>query len=136
MAYCSYTAATVAVLDMADGVDGSQRAVNTYLRALYSIRKGCPGIQRSIDIILKAFEASGSSAFSPAFQFEPSDPVAQADPLPMFPLDATVDMLQYQSSDDFSTVPFGDLDPFAEWSIPIEAFEEYMAMGSGQQIGL
>ena len=56
MAYCAYTGATVAMLELYDGVEGSQARVNTFLRALYCVRTSCPGIQRSIDIIIKGLE--------------------------------------------------------------------------------
>lgn len=61
MAYCSYTAATVAVQDTKDGVSGAQRRLDTCVRALEALSKSCPGIQRSIDIISKCLASDATS---------------------------------------------------------------------------
>ena len=61
MAYCSYTAATVAVQDTKDEVPGAQRRLDTYLRALNALSRSCPGIQRGIDIIHECLAAGPTS---------------------------------------------------------------------------
>jgi len=119
MAYCAYTAATVAMLDLHDGTEGSQARVNTYLRALYGVRTSCPGIQRSIDIIIKAFEYRKPSQPQPPTI---TNPVAvkrtpEPDQLPAFPFD---EFYGSAGLDPFNqtALPFGSLDPFAmDWSL-------------------
>ena len=117
MAYCAYNAATVAILDLHDGVDGSQARLSTYLRALYSVRATCPGIQRSIDIVIKAMDdcEPSSSAIPAALATagKPKDP----DPLPMFPFDDANGFSGLCAQDQYA-LPFGSLDPFAmDWSL-------------------
>lgn len=58
MAYCTYTAATVAVQDTIAGLQGARKGLDTFVRALNSIRESCPCIQRSIDIISECQSAS------------------------------------------------------------------------------
>lgn len=116
MAYCTYTAATVAMLDLHDGIHSSQMRLNTYLRALYSVRSSCPGIQRSIDIIIKALAHSRpTKAASPGAVVAPQQPEEPA-PLPMFPFDEMYDF-NVQGMQEQGDLPFGSLDPFAtDWS--------------------
>lgn len=114
MAYCAYTAATVALLDLNDQIDGSQARLNTYLRALYSLRTSCPGIQRSIDIVIKAM--SNVQPTQPAVSAPQTMPERPVDPgpLPMFPFD-DVDAF---GAHDQAALRFGTLDPFAmDWSM-------------------
>lgn len=117
MAYCAYTAATVAMLDLHDSVEGSQARVNTFLRALYSVRTSCPGIQRSIDIVIKGFEYSRQSKSSGPSKSISGDTPGQPDPLPAFPIQ------EYSEFDDWNafsqhTLPFGSLDPYAlDWTL-------------------
>jgi len=119
MAYCAYTAATVAMLDMHDGTEGSQARVNTYLRALYGVRTSCPGIQRSIDIVIKAFEYRKPSHPQPPTT---STQVAverapEPDQLPAFPFDEFYDIAGLDPMNQ-TVLPFGSLDPFAmDWSL-------------------
>lgn len=61
MAYCSYTAATVAVQDTKDGLAGAQRRLDTYMRALIALNESCPGIQRSIEIISKCLASDATA---------------------------------------------------------------------------
>lgn len=116
MAYCAYIAATVAMLDLYDGVEGSHAQVNTFLRALYGLRKSCPGIQRSIDIIIKGFNYSRPTNPSALNQSAPDGKSDQRDPLPAFPIN------EYLETDDWNaisqnTLPFGSLDPYAiDWT--------------------
>lgn len=136
LAYCAYTAATVTVLDMHDGVDGSPRAANSYLRALYGIRKGCPGIQPSIDIIVKAFDTGNSATYSPpCAQLGPSNTAISLDFLPASPFDPSMEQSNCQSMDDLNSIQFGGLDTFAmEWSrVPMEGFDEYVALENEKQ---
>ena len=120
MAYCAYTAATVAMLELYDGVEGSQARVNTFLRALYCVRTSCPGIQRSIDIIIKGLEyvpaASSSSAASMTDVFR--NPLPQPpDPLPVFPVDG-VEIADDWNLDSQTAMPFGSLNPYAiDWTL-------------------
>lgn len=58
MCYCAYTAATVAVQDTRDQILGAKERLDTYLRALRATRASCPGIQRSIEIILSCVESN------------------------------------------------------------------------------
>ncbi|KXT14832.1 hypothetical protein AC579_4091 [Pseudocercospora musae] len=126
IAYSAYTAATVAVLDMHDGIPGSQGRVNTYLRALYGIRASCPGIQFSIDIIVKSFDQKPSAAGTPREPTEPNGGTLEATALPAFPIFDYSDPAAYSwpNQGDLISPAFGDLDPFAiEWSrMPLETF--------------
>lgn len=116
MAYCAYTAATVAMLDLHDGVEGSHARVNTFLRALYGLRKSCPGIQRSIDIIIKGLDYSQPTKHLVSTQSGPDGRLDQPDPLPAFPFH------EYLESNEWNAVsqenlPFGSLDPYAiDWT--------------------
>lgn len=121
-AYCAYTAATVAMLDLHDHIEGSQQRVNTYLRILYGVRTSCPGIQRSIDIIIDGF-----SRVTPAAPSAPMPPTSQPgvmqermegfDMLPAFPFDNYNDLTGLNMGDN-SAVPFGSLDAYAfDWSL-------------------
>lgn len=114
MAYCAYTAATVALLDLHDQIDGSQARLNTFLRTLYSLRTSCPGIQRSIDIVIKAMATIPPTqplrSELHTVPERPNDP----GPLPMFPLDD----LDAFSNPNHAALRFGTLDPFAmDWPV-------------------
>ncbi|EXJ70401.1 uncharacterized protein A1O5_06469 [Cladophialophora psammophila CBS 110553] len=58
MAYCTYTAATIAVQDLREGLAGSSQRTRTYLSALTAVKSSCPGIQRSVDIIMASIGSS------------------------------------------------------------------------------
>lgn len=90
MAYCSYTAATVAVQDTKDDVPGARRRLDTYLRALNATSASCPGIQRSVGIIAKCLgptlalpAASGNAAGSSGM--ERASASAPLEQMPAFP---------------------------------------------------
>lgn len=124
-AYCAYTAATVAMLDLHDHIEGSQQRVNTYLRILYGVRTSCPGIQRSIDIIIDGFSRvtpAAPSTMAPATS-QPGitqDRVEGFDMLPAFPFDNYNDLTGLNMSDN-NAVPFGSLDAYAlDWSLLAE----------------
>lgn len=134
MAYCAYTAATVGILEMADGVEGSQQRVNTYLRALYGARYSCPGIQRSIDIIVDGFnrKAGISTQVNGLQSTTAADAIYTNEPsvLPAFvgePQDAFTNY-GWPEEGSMSTVPFGGLDPFAmEWAqVPMDTFDDFL----------
>lgn len=138
MAYCAYTAATVGVLEMADGVEGSQGRVNTYLRALYGARYSCPGIQRSIDIIVDGFSRKQAiGAQRPPDGQLPSTSSAEMsyavelNVLPAFVSDQQERFNNYGWPGEDGTmpvVPFGGLDPYPmEWAqIPMDTFDDFM----------
>nr|POE90359.1 nitrogen assimilation transcription factor nira [Quercus suber] len=110
MAYCAYTAATVAVMD------GSQTRINTYLRALFAIRSSCPGIQRSIDLIIKGFGTASKNPSRPKSHSPEPEIMQQQDPLPAFPFDQIHEQ-NYGTTGDMDSIPFGNLGPFPfEWS--------------------
>jgi hypothetical protein len=138
MAYCAYTAATVALQDLHDGIEGSQMRVNVFLRALYGLRSGTPGIQRSIDIIVRNLDRSrhmdrsggGGAANGSGTQPTPESmgdlkrsgggdgedefslQTLPFDALPAFPFDANCDLMNFSTGDmDFPQV--GALDSFA-----------------------
>lgn len=116
MAYCAYTAATVAMLDLYDGVEGSHARVNIFLRALYGLRKSCPGIQRSIDIIIKGFDYSRSTTVSAASQSVRDGRPDPPDPLPAFPIHEYLETEAWNSIGQ-NNLPFGSLDPYAiDWT--------------------
>ena len=122
MAYCAYTAATIAVMDIRDGVEGSRKKYDTYLRALYGVRPSCPGMQRSIDILIKVFDTRPVSGELIGQVSPPAANPNQFDILPAFPFD----QVYTHGQTDFvntGSLPFGELDPFAyEWStIPNDA---------------
>lgn len=54
MAYCTYTAATIAVEDLNEGAVGALEGVKTFIRALEGAKVTCPVVQRSLDIIQKS----------------------------------------------------------------------------------
>lgn len=112
MAYCAYTAATVALQDLHDGIEGSQTRVNTYLRALYGLRSGTPGIQRSIDIIVRNLDKKTTV---PRPEPESTEEIQQVpfDALPAFPFDANCDLMNFSTADMDSFPPIGGLDSFA-----------------------
>ncbi|ETN45456.1 uncharacterized protein HMPREF1541_09287 [Cyphellophora europaea CBS 101466] len=111
IAYCSYTAATVALQDLHDGIEGSQTRVNTYLRALYSVRAGTPGIQRSIDIIVRNLDRR-TPAPKPQTESTNQDLQMPIDALPAFPFDVNCDLMNFTTG-DVESLPIGGLDSFA-----------------------
>ncbi|KAF2159608.1 hypothetical protein M409DRAFT_29927 [Zasmidium cellare ATCC 36951] len=138
MAYCAYTAATVGILEMADGVEGSQQRVNTYLRALYGARYSCPGIQRSIDIIVDGFNRKVNPGIASHVNGPQTTSSADAgysmepNVLPAFVSEQQEAFANYGwpgEDGGMSTVPFGGLDPFAmEWAqVPIDTFDDFLA---------
>ena len=62
MAYCAYAGATVAVLDLHEGVPGALQSVSTCLKVLNSTRASCPGVQSGIDIIVNGMAAGPTAA--------------------------------------------------------------------------
>nr|POE56689.1 nitrogen assimilation transcription factor nit-4 [Quercus suber] len=110
MAYCAYTAATVAVMDE------SQTRINTYLRALFAVRSSCPGIQSSIDLIIKGFgrdskKMPASKSNSPQLGI-----ILQQNALPAFPFDHVHDH-EHTTMSDMDSIPFGSLGSFPfEWA--------------------
>ena len=142
MAYCAYTAATVALQDLHDGIEGSQMRVNVFLRALYGLRSGTPGIQRSIDIIVRNLDRSrhadrsaaaavqqtpeslagdrkmngmGGGGFGGGGMEGEDEFSLQAlpyDALPAFPFDANCDLMNF-SAGDMDFPQVGALDSFA-----------------------
>lgn len=121
MSYCAYTAATVALQDLHDGLEGSQTRIDTYLRALEGTRPSCPGIQTSIDIIHRHLEKRGhSAATQPAIPMLPQD----VDYLPAFPIDASADLMNF-GTEDLSGLPFGGLDSFSYFTAPSDGFGNF-----------
>lgn len=115
MAYCAYTAATVAVQDTTDNVAGAQGRLETCLRALNAVTVSCPGIQRSIGIISKSLDSGmrhpatdvpGSDA-----DYTTTNPI-MPEQMPAFPWqenDMNVDLDPFSNS-------FSHLDPHPqEW---------------------
>lgn len=103
MAYCSYTAATVAVQDTRDGVPGARRRLDTYIRALKALSQSCPGIRRSIDIISRCL-ASDVVGASLADYDQTKEPLSGA-------ADATANEQQtLKSMNESQSVPVGDID--------------------------
>lgn len=116
MAYCAYTAATVALCDMKDGIAGAGKKVNTFLRALYSVCSSCPGIRKSIDIIIKNFDIVPEvQNISTPMNITPAE-IIDFNPFPAFPFDFNTPNFQVSLPESNSLV-FGDLDSYAhEWS--------------------
>jgi hypothetical protein len=99
------------MLDLHDQIEGSQQRVNTYLRILYGVRTSCPGIQRSIDIIIDGFSRVTPAA--PSVQ-------APASSQPGFPFDNYNDFTGLNMNDN-NAIPFGSLDAYAlDWSMLAE----------------
>lgn len=110
MSYSAYTAATVALQDLHDGLDGAQAKINTCLRALYGVRSSCPGIQTSINIIIRNLDRR---PVAPQPQIEQRQRYPSAmDTLPTYPFDGGWDEMD-PALGDFSTLPFNGLDNFA-----------------------
>lgn len=58
MAYCTYTASTIAFQDIIDGLSDARERLDTFIRALNIIRESYPGVKRSTDIIEKCLDSS------------------------------------------------------------------------------
>ncbi|KAF2756436.1 hypothetical protein EJ05DRAFT_441135 [Pseudovirgaria hyperparasitica] len=124
MAYCAYTAATVAVEDLKQGIPGSQERVDTYMRALHGCRSSCPGIQRSIDIALRSLDSYDlprtAAPETSRLPLEAVQPVAEIIDLsmPAFPypyMDAS--LLEASPTLDFNITQYASLDGFPQqWS--------------------
>jgi hypothetical protein len=98
IAYTAYCAATVALQDLHEGVEGSQTRVNTYLRALYGVRSSCPGIQRSIDIIIRNLEKR-APVVDTHTEAAKTPRLPDLDALPAFPFDANCDLVNFSAGD-------------------------------------
>lgn len=103
MAYCAYTAATVAVQDTRDGVPGARRRLDTYIRALKALSQSCPGIHRSIDIISRCL-ASDVAVTSLADSDQTNEPLSGAADVAANEQDAAKSM----NAPEF--IPVGDSD--------------------------
>lgn len=113
MAYCTYTAATVAMLDMHRGIAGSRQRVNTYLRALYAVRGSCPSIQRSIDIIVRNLDkrVAPEQPLPPNIATPNSGQYSDIDMLPAFWFDQHEPAAYGLANVD--SLPAGDINSFA-----------------------
>ncbi|KIW34073.1 uncharacterized protein PV07_00873 [Cladophialophora immunda] len=129
MAYCTYTAATIAVQDLREGIAGSSQRTRTYLGALEAVKCSCPGIQRSLDIITASI---GSSCNLDMLEVDLPDSHATLDsqPMPAFPFydqnlhaATNVDF----SGPDFNPQHISTLDSFPEnyIDLPEEILNQY-----------
>lgn len=87
MAYCTYTAATIAVEDLNDGASGALEGVKTFIRALEGAKVTCPVVQRSLDIIQSSI-AQNSTAQLPVMDLPPGRPAQESythNTMPAFP---------------------------------------------------
>ncbi|KPI44682.1 Nitrogen assimilation transcription factor nit-4 [Cyphellophora attinorum] len=111
MSYSAYTAATVALQDLHDGLDGAQAKINTCLRALYAVRSSCPGIQTSINIVIRNLDRR-PVAPKPQVEQQQQQFSSAIDTGPTYTFDGGWDELN-PSVGDFSTLAFNGLDNFA-----------------------
>lgn len=127
--YCAYIAATVAVMDLHDGLDGSRAKVGTFVRALCAAGPSCPGIRKSVDIIIGSCGNTQIPGSDGQGLVGLGSTVPQSEPLPAFPFDEQNDFYQLDTwqTDPMADLPFGGLDSFAlEWSkIPMDAFDNF-----------
>jgi hypothetical protein len=132
MAHSAYTVATVAVMDMHDNIDGPEK-VNIYLRALYGLRATCPGVQRSINIIVSGYHHVPVMTASSGQDMS----IPQAtQPLPAFPLDQQI---AYTANGlaSLDEIPFGELDAFAiDWSNIATDASQYPMQSADQTTAL
>ena len=111
MSYSAYTAATVALQDLHDGIEGSQAKINTCLRALYGVRSSCPGIQSSINIIIRNLDRRPLAPKPHQTEQQVQQLPTASDTLPSYPFGGGWDEMD-PSLGDFSTLPFNAMDSF------------------------
>lgn len=111
MAYCAYIAATVAVIDTHDNVEGARQRVHTFLRALYSTRASCPAIQSGIDIIVNGLTVTPPAPRADMDTTTPGTLHMEPNPFPAFLFDHTNDGPHFDVGET-EAVPFGQLDAF------------------------
>lgn len=116
ISYCAYTAATVALQDLESRVTGAHERLNTYLGALHGVRRSCPGIQRSIDMIIKHMNPSVVHTEDGVLLSSQTAQQMTLEALPAFPFNATEEYYEPLNRQPDS-LQFGSLDLFAhEWS--------------------